>query len=44
MKKKTDDLQRLDGVPIPMWLKILITIISAVITIVLFMLFRVFWG
>lgn len=35
MKRKTDDLERLDG-SFPFWMKALITIVSAVIAFVVF--------
>lgn len=39
MKKKTDDLERLDGATIPFWLKAVITIGTAIITFIIFSLF-----
>ncbi len=36
MKRKTDDLEKLDGTYVPTWLKTVITIVSAVITFLVF--------
>ncbi len=36
MKRKTDDLEKLDGTYVPTWLKTVITIVSAAITFLFF--------
>lgn len=38
LKKKTDDLERLDGVKVPTWAKILAFSISFIITVCVFIL------
>lgn len=38
LKRKTDDLEKLDGISIPFWLKALVFIISFVITVAVFIL------
>ena len=40
MKKPTDDLEKLEGKFIPFYIKVLITIITAVITFVIFYFFQ----